>query len=214
VAGVYSLFATGGSLLGVKLGESAAKASSSAVRLAGRLAAAGRAVAYADLLAHGVLLGWDAYLDVSSGRIPWEEVADAALLAAGPVAARVKPLAAVLAGGGAVMLYLGESLNLSASFAEELYAAASEYGEYADCFVAGALQAFSTYAQEVEAARWVGIVSSFVDIASLLNNKYWLGYRQLAALAAFDHEQPVPVFKIRELLRRIGGGVDAVMFGK
>jgi hypothetical protein len=36
------------------------------------------------------------------------------------------------------MLYLGEPLNLSASFAEELYAAASEYGEYADCFVAGA----------------------------------------------------------------------------
>jgi hypothetical protein len=213
-AGVYSLFATGGSLLGVRLGESAAKASSSAVRLAGRLAAAGRAVAYADLLAHGVLLGWDAYLDVSSGRAPWGEVADAALLAAGPAAARVRPLAAVLAGGGAVMLYLGEPLNLSASFAEELYAAASEYGEYADCFVAGALQAFSTYAQEVEAARWVGIASSFVDVASLLDNKHWLGYRQLAALAAFDYEQPVPVFKIRELLRRIGGGVDAVMFGK
>jgi len=83
------------------------------------------------------------------------------------------------------MLYLGEPLNLSASFAEELYAAASEYGEYADCFVAGALQAFSTYAQEVEAARWVGIASSLVDVASLLNNKHWLGYRQLAALASF-----------------------------
>ena len=213
-AGVYSLFATGGSLLGVKLGESAAKASSSAVRLAGRLAAAGRAIAYVDLLAHGVLLGWDAYLDVSSGRIPWGEVADAALLAAGPVAARVKPLAAVLAGGGAVMLYLGEPLNLSASFAEELYAAASEYGEYADCFVAGALQAFSTYAQEVEAARWVGIASSFVDVASLLNNKHWLGYRQLAALAAFDYKTPGPIFTSEDLLKRVGGSYQFVFVGK
>jgi hypothetical protein len=212
-AGVYSLFATGGSLLGVRLGESAAKASSSAVRLAGRLAAVGRAVAYADLLAHGVLLGWDVYLDVSSGRAPWGG-ADAALLAAGPVAARVKPLAAVLAGGGAVMLYLGEPLNLSASFVEELYAATSEYGEYADCFVAGALQAFSTYAQEVEAARWVGIASSFVDAASLLNNKHWLGYRQLAALATFDYKTPGPIFTSEDLLKRIGGSYQFVFVGK
>ena len=31
-------------------------------------------------------------------------------------------------------------------------------------FINGALQAFSTYAQEVEAARWVGIASAIVDI--------------------------------------------------
>ena len=51
-------------------------------------------------------------------------------------------------------------------------------------FINGALQAFSTYAQEVEAARWVGIASAIVDIPSLLNNRYWLGNRRLAVLAA------------------------------
>ncbi len=76
-----------------------------------------------------------------------------------------------MAGGGAVMLYLGEPFDLAVSFAEELYAEASKHGAYADCFVDGALQAFSTYAQEVEAARWLGIASSFIDVTSLLNNK-------------------------------------------
>jgi hypothetical protein len=57
-------------------------------------------------------------------------------------------------------------------------------------FINGALQTFSTYAQEVEAARWVGIASSFVDVASLLNNKHWQGYRQLAALAATNSQFP------------------------
>ncbi|MGC9051424.1 hypothetical protein [Pyrobaculum sp.] len=95
-----------------------------------------------------------------------------------------------------------------------LYSEAGRYGAYADCFVDGALQAFSTYAQEVEAARWLGIASAFVDLSDLAKNKDWLGNRQLAAMAAFSYEPPVPVFRDSELLRRVKGGVDAVMFGK
>ncbi|NAZ33360.1 MAG: hypothetical protein GU356_03570 [Pyrobaculum sp.] len=58
------------------------------------------------------------------------------------------------------------------------------YNLYSGVLINGALQAFSTYAQEVEAARWVGIASAIVDIPSLLNNRYWLGNRRLAVLAA------------------------------
>ena len=76
-----------------------------------------------------------------------------------------------------------------------LYSAAGRYGAYADCFVDGALQAFSTYAQEVEAARWLGIASAFVDLSDLAKNKDWLGNRQLAAMAAFNYRTPGPIFE-------------------
>ncbi|MGC8584379.1 MAG: hypothetical protein ACP5MH_11740, partial [Thermoproteus sp.] len=185
---------SGGFTVYIKLGKSAAEAGSAALKIARGLQAAAKAAALADLLAHGALLGWDAYLDAASGRLPLEEIAQGAVLAAGPAAARIKPLAAALAGGGAVMLYLGKPLDAAPAFADELNRTASVYGPYADCFIDGALQAFSTYAQEVEAARWVGIASTFADIPKLLNNKYWLGYRQLAAMAALDYEPPVPVF--------------------
>ncbi|MFP3212660.1 MAG: hypothetical protein RXQ02_05240 [Thermoproteus sp.] len=73
-------------------------------------------------------------------------------------------------------------------------------------FINGALQTFSTYAQEVEAARWVGIASAIFEIPSLLNNRYWLGYRQLAALAAFDYKMPGLIFAIENLAPRGGEG--------
>ena len=158
------------------------------------------------MVAHGALLGWEAYTDLASGRVSWEVIADAALLASGPVTARVKPLAALLAGGGAVMLFLGEPFDAASYFAEDLYAAAAQYGDYSQCFIDGALEAFSTYAQEAEAARWVGIASTFADLSKLAYNKHWLGYRQLAALSAFppSHGPIIPSYKFPTLLKKYG----------
>ena len=76
-------------------------------------------------------------------------------------------VAAALAGGGAVMLYLGEPFDAASYFAEDLYAAAAQYGDYSQCFVDGALQAFSTYAQEAPIANYLGVASTFVDWAKL-----------------------------------------------
>jgi hypothetical protein len=123
-------------------------------------------------------------------------------------------MAAALAGGGAVMLFLGEPFDAASEFAGELYSEAGRYGAYADCFVDGALQAFSTYAQEVEAARWLGIASTFVDIPNLLNNNYWLGNRQLTAMAAFNYRTPGPIFTSENLLRHLGGDYRFVVVGK
>jgi len=102
-AGVLSLLTFGAA---ARLGASAPKV----VEAASALGKVSRAAALVDLLAHGVALGYEAYLDVASGRVPWEEVAGAAVLAAGPVAERVRAVAALLAGGGAVALFLGEPL--------------------------------------------------------------------------------------------------------
>ncbi|MEM1692463.1 MAG: hypothetical protein QXK45_07310, partial [Thermofilaceae archaeon] len=201
--------ATGGEYVAAKLGgRAAAEAAARALvsRIASAAGKAARAALWADLVLHGALLEWEAYVDFASGRASWEVVADAAILASGPVTARVKPLAAALASGGAVMLFLGEPFDAAQQFADDLYAEASKYGNYSHCFIDGALEAFSTYAQEVEIAKWAGIVSTFVDLSKLVNNKHWLGYRQLAALSAFpaSHGPIIPSYKFPIILRKYG----------
>lgn len=130
-----------------KAAGGAARASEKALEIWQKFSRFSKSVIYLDLLAHGVLLGWDAYLEAASGRIPWREIADAALIAGGPALQRSRTMAALLAGGSGVMLFLGEPFDAASQFAEDLYAAAAQYGDYSQCFADGALQAFSTYAQ-------------------------------------------------------------------
>lgn len=189
-----------------KAAGGAAKASEKALEIWRKLSRPIKAVLYLDLLANGVLLGWDAYQEAASGQIPWREIADAALMAGGPVLQRSRLMASLLASGSGVMLFLGEPFDAAQQFADDLYAEASKYGNYSHCFIDGALEAFSTYAQEVEIAKWAGIVSTFVDLSKLVNNKHWLGYRQLAALSAFpaSHGPIIPSYKFPIILRKYG----------
>ncbi|MEM3835493.1 hypothetical protein [Pyrobaculum sp.] len=178
-----------------KAAGGAAKASEKALEIWRKLSRPIKAVLYLDLLANGVLLGWDAYQEAASGQIPWREIADAALMAGGPVLQRSRLMASLLASGSGVMLFLGEPFDAAQQFADDLYAEASKYGNYSHCFIDGALQAFSTYAQEATIANYLGVVSTFVDWSKLELSRHWLGYRQIAALSAFDYKTPGPIFK-------------------
>jgi len=196
-------------------GRTAARGVAETVKVAEEAARgykAARAVAYAYRLWQGVLLGWDVYLSVARGEVPVEVLGAAVASVGGRVGERVR-LVYSLATGGLLLMNLGDVPEME-ELVRGIYDEASKYGEYAHCFVDGALGAFDAYAKEVLANQLVGVFSTFLDIDKVLNNKAYKGYLQLAALAAFDYEQPVPVFRVRELLKRIGGGVDAVMFGK
>ncbi|MEZ0319674.1 MAG: hypothetical protein ABWK05_06770, partial [Pyrobaculum sp.] len=154
----------------VRLGaKSAAEAAASASKLA-KAARALRVLGWTDLLAHGAALGYDAYLKAASGEVLWEDIASAAVLAAGPVVQRARAVSVLLAAGSGVMLFLGEPFDAAYQFSQELYSAAAQYGDYSDCFVSGALAAFSTYAQEAEVARWIGVVSTFVDLSRVFQS--------------------------------------------
>ncbi|MEM3325931.1 MAG: hypothetical protein QXK63_00615, partial [Thermoproteus sp.] len=194
-------------------GRSAAEAVAAASDLA-RAARALRLVQWAALLANGAALGYDAYLKAASGEVPWEEIADAAVLAAGPVVQRARAVSALLAAGSGVMLFLGEPFDAASQFSQELYSAASQYGNYSDCFVSGALAALSTYVKEVYAANAIGVVSTFVDLSRATRSPAWAAYRQLAALSAFEYRTPGPIYIDAELLRRLGGNYKFVFVGK
>jgi hypothetical protein len=87
---------------------------------------------------------------------------------------------------------------------------ASKYGEYAHCFVDGALGAFDTYAKEVLANQLVGVFSTFLDIDKVLNNKAYKGYLQLAGYSPFqpNHGPILPAEKFGRLAK--GGSVFIV----
>lgn len=154
-AGAASLTVGAGEV--AKAAGGAAKVSEKALELWQRLSRASKAVLYLDLLARGALLGWDAYLGAASGEVPWGEIADAALMAGGPVLQRSRLISGLLASGSGVMLFLGEPFREAEAFSQELYNASAQYGEYSHCFTDGALQALSTYAQEATVAKYVGI---------------------------------------------------------
>jgi hypothetical protein len=76
-----------------------------------------------------------------------------------------------------------------------IHGEASKYGEYAYCFVDGALGAFDAYAKEVLANQLVGVFSTFLDIDKVLNNKAYKGYLQIAGYSVFrpNHGPILPV---------------------
>jgi len=76
-----------------------------------------------------------------------------------------------------------------------IHGEASKYGEYAYCFVDGALGAFDVYAKEVLANQLVGVFSIFLDIDKVLNNKAYKGYLQIAGHSPFrpNHGPILPV---------------------
>jgi len=143
-------------------GRTAAKGAAEAVKVAGEVARGYKAVAYAHRLWQGVLLGWDVYFSVARGEVPVEALGTAVASVGGRVGERVR-LVYSLATGGLLLMNLGHVSEME-ELVRGIHGEASKYGEYADCLVAGALQAFSTYVQEVEAARWVGTASAAVGI--------------------------------------------------
>lgn len=161
--------------------------SAKALELARGMGRVAKALALVDTLAHFGYLGYEIYTEVVSGNIHWDKVAFAALIAGGPVLQRSRAVALALATGSGVMLFLGEPFDAAPQLANDLYAAAAQYGDYSQCFVDGALQAFSTYAQEAAIAKYLGVASTFVDWAKLELSRDWLAFRQIAALSAFPH---------------------------
>jgi len=94
-----------------------------------------------------------------------------------------------------------------------IHGEASKHGEYAHCFVDGALGAFDAYAKEVLANQLVGVFSTFLDIDKVLNNKAYKGYLQLAAHSAFNYESPFPIYSRNQIRNKLGK-YDFVAVGK
>jgi hypothetical protein len=199
-------------------GRTAAKGAAEAVKVAGEVASgykAARAVMYAYRLWQGVLLGWDVYLSVARGEVPVEALGAAVASVGGRVGERVR-LVYSLAAGGLLLMNLGhvpEMEELVGGINDE----ASKYGEYAHCFVDGALGAFDAYAKEVLANQLIGVFSTFLDIDKVLNNKAYKGYLQLAGYSAFDYERPASVItkdKLKNVVKNIFKNIDAIWINK
>jgi hypothetical protein len=186
-------------------GRTAAKGAAEAVKVAGEAARgykAARAVAYAYRLWQGVLLGWDVYLSVARGEVPVEALGAAVASVGGRVGERVR-LVYSLATGGLLLMNLGHVPEME-ELVGSIYGEASKYGEYAHCFVDGALGAFDAYAKEVLANQLVGVFSTFLDIDKVLNNKAYKGYLQLAAHSAFNYESPFPIYSKDQIGGKLG----------
>ncbi|MFZ8837685.1 MAG: hypothetical protein ACO2PM_01870 [Pyrobaculum sp.] len=199
-------------------GRTAAKGAAEAVKVAGEVARgykAARAVTYAYQLWQGVLLGWDVYFSVARGEVPVEALGAAVASVGGRVGERVR-LVYNLAAGGLLLMNLGHVPEME-ELVRSIHDEASKYGEYAYCFVDGALGAFDVYAKEVLANQLVGVFSIFLDIDKVLNNKAYKGYLQLAGHSAFDYERPVPVItknKLKNVVKNIFKNIDAVWINK
>jgi len=193
VLGGVALFFTAGTY---GEGRTAVKGAAETVKVAEEVARgykAARAVAYAYQLWQGVLLGWDVYLSVARGEVPVEALGAAVASVGGRVGERVR-LVYSLAAGGLLLMNLGHVPEME-ELVRGIYDEASKYGEYAHCFVDGALGAFDTYAKEVLANQLVGVFSTFLDIDNVLNNKAYKGYLQLAGYSPFrpNHGPILPV---------------------
>jgi hypothetical protein len=198
-------------------GRTAAKGAAEAVKVAEEVARgykAARAVMYAYRLWQGVLLGWDVYLSVARGEVPVEALGAVVASVGGRVGERVR-LVCSLATGGLLLMNLGDVPEME-ELVGGIYGEASKYGEYAHCFVDGALGAFDAYAKEVLANQLVGVFSTFLDIDKVLNNKAYKGYLQLAGYSAFDYERPVPVITKDKLnvVKNIFKNIDAIWINK
>ncbi len=192
-------------------GRTAARGAAEVVKTAGEVARGYRAVRAVGLLYNlwqGALLGWDAYLSVNRGEVPLEAVGVAVAAVGGRPGERVRLLYG-LASGGLLIMHLGEAPEME-GLVSGLYEASYGYGEYTRCFVDGALGAFDTYVKEVLANQLVGVVSIAADINSILNNKWYKGYLQLAAHAAYEYRSVGPIFR----LEKRGGREQFIMFGK
>jgi hypothetical protein len=99
-----------------------------------------------------------------------------------------------LAAGGLLLMNLGHVPEME-ELVRGIHDEASKYGEYAHCFVDGALGAFDAYAKEVLANQLVGVFSTFLDIDKVLNNKAYKGYLQIAGHSPFrpNHGPILPV---------------------
>lgn len=177
-------------------GRTAARGAAEAVKVAEEVARgykAARAVAYAYQLWQGVLLGWDVYLSVARGEVPVEALGAAVASVGGRVGERVR-LVYSLATGGLLLMNLGHVPEME-ELVRGINDETSKYGEYAHCFVDGALGAFDAYAKEVLANQLVGVFSTFLDIDKVLNNKAYKGYLQLAGYSPFrpNHGPILPV---------------------
>jgi hypothetical protein len=161
-----------------------------------------------------VLLGWDVYLSVARGEVPVEALGAAVASVGGRVGERVR-LVYSLATGGLLLMNLGHVPEME-ELVRGINDEASKYGEYAHCFVDGALGAFDAYAKEVLANQLVGVFSTFLDIDKVLNNKAYKGYLQLAGYSALDYERPVPVITRDKLnvVKNIFKNIDAIWINK
>jgi hypothetical protein len=152
---------------------------------------------------------------VARGEVPVEAVGAAVASVGGRVGERVR-LVYSLATGGLLLMNLGHVPEME-ELVRGINDEASKYGEYAHCFVDGALGAFDAYAKEVLANQLVGVFSTFLDIDNVLNNKAYKGYLQLAGYSAFDYERPVPVItkdKLKNVVKNIFKNIDAVWINK
>jgi len=186
-------------------GRTAARGAAEAVKVAGEVARgykAARAVAYAYRLWQGALLGWDVYLSVARGEVPLEALGAAAASVGGRVGERVR-LVYSLATGGLLLMNLGHVPEME-ELVRGINDEASKYGEYAHCFVDGALGAFDAYAKEVLANQLVGVFSTFLDIDKVLNNKAYKGYLQLAGYSALNYESPFPIYSKDKIEGKLG----------
>ena len=185
-------------------GRTAARGAAEAVKVAEEVARgykAARAVTYAYQLWQGVLLGWDVYLSVARGEVPVEALGAAVASVGGRVGERVR-LVYSLATGGLLLMNLGHVPEME-ELVRGIHGEASKYGEYAHCFVDGALGAFDAYAKEVLANQLVGVFSTFLDIDKVLNNKAYKGYLQLAGYSPFqpNHGPILPAEKFGRLAK-------------
>ena len=186
-------------------GRTAAKGAAETVKVAGEAAKGyktARAVMYAYQLWQGVLLGWDVYLSVARGEVPVEALGAAVASVGGRAGERVR-LVYNLATGGLLLMNLGHVPEME-ELVRGINDEASKYGEYAHCFVDGALGAFDAYAKEVLANQLVGVFSTFLDIDKVLNNKAYKGYLQLAAHSAFNYESPFPIYSKDKIEGKLG----------
>jgi hypothetical protein len=139
---------------------------------------------------------------VARGEVPVEALGAAVASVGGRVGERVR-LTYNLAAGGLLLMNLGHVPEME-ELVRGIHGEASKYGEYAHCFVDGALGAFDAYAKEVLANQLVGVFSTFLDIDKVLNNKAYKGYLQIAGYSALNHESPFPIYSKDQIGGKLG----------